>query len=158
MLMQASFEGKVVLVTGGGRGLGHTIAAMFASHGAVGVVADLPSSARLPPPQGMVAADCDVSSEASVAACVGETLERFGRLDVVVANAGLVPGWCTTDTLDFDEWDRVMAVNAKGVAITIAKTAQALRATQGPIVVMGSINSFTAHAHQMLYTAPKHAV
>jgi NAD(P)-dependent dehydrogenase (short-subunit alcohol dehydrogenase family) len=156
--MQSSLKGKVVLVTGGGRGLGHAIAAMFAGQGAVGVVADLPSSTRLAPPHGMLALDCDVSSEPSVAACVAATLEQFGQIDVVIANAGLVPGWRTTENLDFDEWDRVMAVNARGVAITLSKTAKALSATKGSVVVMASINSFAAHGRQMLYTASKHAV
>jgi len=156
--MQSSLKGKVVLVTGGGRGLGHAIAAMFAGQGAVGVVADLPSSTRLAPPHGMLALDCDVSSEPSVAACVAATLEQFGQIDVVIANAGLVPGWRATENLDFDEWDRVMAVNARGVAITLSKTAKALSATKGSVVVMASINSFAAHGRQMLYTASKHAV
>ena len=156
--MQTSLEGKVVLVTGGGRGLGHAIASLFAGQGAIGVVADLPSSSRLEPPSGMIALDCDVSSEASVAACVERTLAHFGKLDVVIANAGLVPGWRATEALDFDEWDRVMAVNTRGVAITIAKTARALGETKGSIVVMASINSYAAHARQMLYTASKHAV
>jgi NAD(P)-dependent dehydrogenase (short-subunit alcohol dehydrogenase family) len=77
---------------------------------------------------------------------------------VVIANAGLVPGWRATENLDFNEWDRVMAVNARGVAITLAKTAKALSATQGCVVVMASINSYEAHGRQMLYTASKHAV
>ena len=156
--MQLSLKGKVVVVTGGGRGLGHAIASMFAGQGAVGVVADLPSPARLEPPHGMIAIDCDVSSETSVSACVAATLERFGKIDIVIANAGIVPGWRATEDLDFDEWDRVMAVNARGAALTIAKTAPALGETQGAIVVMASINAYAAHGRQMLYTASKHAV
>ncbi|EIF35369.1 dehydrogenase of unknown specificity [Burkholderia sp. Ch1-1] len=156
--MQSSLKGKVVLVTGGARGLGHAVATAFAQAGAVGVVADLPSASRMLPPDGMVALDCDVTSEASVAACVAATVEQFGQLDVVIANAGLVPGWRTTEALDFDEWDRVMAVNARGVALTLARTAKALSATRGSVVVMASINAYAAHARQMLYTASKHAV
>jgi len=156
--MQLSLKGKVVLVTGGARGLGHAIATAVAEAGAVGVVADLLSASRMSPPPGMMALDCDVTSESSVAACVAATVEHFGRLDVVIANAGLVPGWRATENLDFNEWDRVMAVNARGVAITLAKTAKALSATQGCVVVMASINSYEAHGRQMLYTASKHAV
>ena len=156
--MQSSLKGKVVLVTGGARGLGHAVATAFAQAGAVGVVADLPSASRMLPPDGMVALDCDVTSEASVATCVAATVEQFGQLDVVIANAGLVPGWRTTEALDFDEWDRVMAVNARGVALTLARTAKALSATRGSVVVMASINAYAAHARQMLYTASKHAV
>ncbi|TDV15682.1 SDR family NAD(P)-dependent oxidoreductase [Paraburkholderia caballeronis] len=156
--MQPLLQDKIVLITGGGRGLGHAIGTLFAAHGARGALADLPSCRREPLPESMIALDCDVTSEASVDACVGATLERFGRIDVVVANAGVVPGWRATEALDFDEWDRGMAVNVKGVAITIARTADALRATRGVVVAMGSINSFTAHPRQMLYTASKHAV
>ncbi|WP_322103293.1 SDR family oxidoreductase [Paraburkholderia sp. J41] len=156
--MRSLLENKVVLITGAGRGLGHAIGMLFATHGAQGVLADLPGSPREAAPASLIAADCDVTQAASVSACIALTLERFGRLDVLIANAGLVPGWRATQALDFDEWDRVMAVNARGVAMMLAQAAPALRESRGNVVAMGSINSFTAHPQQMLYTASKHAV
>ncbi|MBN3727153.1 SDR family NAD(P)-dependent oxidoreductase [Burkholderia sp. Ac-20379] len=156
--MQGLLDGKVVLVTGAGRGLGHAIGTLFAAHGAAGVLSDLPGTEREAAPAAMQALDCDVTDEASVRACIDGTIARFGRLDVLVANAGVVPGWRATDALDFDEWDRVMAVNVRGIAAMLSHAAPVLRASRGAVVAMGSINSFTAHPRQMLYTASKHAV
>jgi NAD(P)-dependent dehydrogenase (short-subunit alcohol dehydrogenase family) len=157
--MSGLLEGKVALITGGLRGLGLAVAHQFSEAGSVGSLLDLvpaPGSAALP--AGFESILGDVSEEASIAAAVSALLKRHGRLDVVVANAGLVPPWRETQDLDFAEWDRVMAINVRGVAATMKHAAPAMRATGGAIVAMASINAFTAHPRQMLYTASKHAV
>jgi NAD(P)-dependent dehydrogenase (short-subunit alcohol dehydrogenase family) len=79
-----------------------------------------------------------------------------GPLDVVVANAGLVPPWRDTASLDLEEWDRVFAVNVRGLAVTLKAATPALR-RGASVIVTCSINSYKAAGNQMLYTATKHA-
>lgn len=151
-------EGRIALITGGSRGLGLAIGTRFAAAGAEGSLLDLAdaiSGATPPPGFGFVAGD--VADEGSLVEAVAEMVRRFGRIDCLVANAGLVPPWSETETLDLAEWDRVMAVNARGVAATLKHAVPAMRAQGGSIVVMASINAFAAHPRQMLYTASKHA-
>jgi NAD(P)-dependent dehydrogenase (short-subunit alcohol dehydrogenase family) len=76
---------------------------------------------------------------------------------VLVANAGLVPPWREVSALDVAEWDRVFAVNVRGVALTM-KHALPRMGEGASIIAMGSIMSEKAAARQSLYTATKHAV
>jgi NAD(P)-dependent dehydrogenase (short-subunit alcohol dehydrogenase family) len=109
-------------------------------------------------PEGWLALEADVGVEADVEAAVAATVERFGRLDVVVANAGIVPPWSDTAELDLEQLDRVFAVNVRGVAATLKHAVRALSANGGSIVVMASLNAWRAHPSQPVYTASKHAV
>jgi NAD(P)-dependent dehydrogenase (short-subunit alcohol dehydrogenase family) len=154
----ALLDSRVCLITGGSRGLGLAIAQRFAAEGAVGVALDLAFPTPNPLPAGFAAMVGDVGEEAALQAAVKAVVDRHGRLDVVVANAGLVPPWRETEDLDMAEWDRVMAVNVRGVAATIKQATPVMKSTGGAIVAMASINSFLAHPRQMLYTASKHAV
>jgi NAD(P)-dependent dehydrogenase (short-subunit alcohol dehydrogenase family) len=157
--MTGLLAGRVALVTGGAGGLGRAAAAALAAAGAVGGIVDLADAlAAGDAVPGFVAISGDVTDAASLTAAVAAVVARFGRLDVVVANAGLVPPWRETAALDWDEWDRVMAVNVRGVAGVISAAVPALCVQGGAVVEMASINSFTAHPLQMLYTASKHAV
>nr|MBA2333145.1 SDR family oxidoreductase [Actinomycetota bacterium] len=127
----------------------------FAAVGATGAVVDLEVGTSPPGWAGLAA---DVTVEATVAAAFAETRERFCRLDVVVANAGIVPAWSETDELDLAELDAVFAVNVRGVAATLKHGVAALRENGGSIVVMASLNAWRAHRSQPVYTASKHAV
>ena len=112
--------GRSALVTGGARGIGRAIVGQFAAHGARGMVLDLEAvlaEAALPP--GFAAQVVDVTREEEIAAAFAAAGTAFGRLDIVVANAGIVPHWRETAGLDLEEWNRVFAVNARGIALTL---------------------------------------
>ena len=158
--MAGLLDGRVALVTGGTRGLGWAIAALFAAQGARGLLVDRAEAVGVAEPlPGFETFAGDVTEEAAVAAAVAAAVERHGRLDIVVANAGIVPPWRETAGLDLAEWDRVMAVNVRGVAVTLKHAGSALAAVGGgSIVAMASVNAYAAHAQQMAYTASKHAV
>ena len=154
--MTTRLDGRTAFVTGGAAGLGSVISRYLGDAGASGLVLD--AAARCPElPAGWSSLQGDVASEKDVAAAVASIDERFGGLDIVIANAGLVPPWRETANLDLDEWDRVFAVNVRGVAATIKHSVPLLRKNGGSIVVMGSLNSRRAHPQQCLYTATKHA-
>ena len=126
--MSEFLRGRVALVTGGSRGLGLAIVEAFSGAGATGLALDLESqrgSANLP--AGFEFAAADVRAEADLAAAFSSAREKFGRVDVVVANAGLVPPWRETEGLDLEEWDRVFAVNARGVAATLKHAVPVMR-------------------------------
>jgi NAD(P)-dependent dehydrogenase (short-subunit alcohol dehydrogenase family) len=148
-------DGRVTLVTGGTRGLGAAIAHTFAAAGATGAVVDLESG---PCPQGWISLAADVTIESDVEHAVQATTARFGRLDVIVANAGIVPPWSATTDLDLEQLDRTLAVNVRGVAATLKHGARALPRDGGAIVVTASMNSHRAALSQGSYTASKHAV
>ncbi|MDQ2891027.1 MAG: SDR family oxidoreductase [Gemmatimonadota bacterium] len=119
--MTGRFDGKVALVTGGASGIGLACVKRFASEGARVVVADrdvkdegdATTAAKAAGAPDAWACACDVSVEAQVAACVTGAMQRFGRLDVIVNNAGLMTFKALTD-LDGDDWNRVLAVDLLG--------------------------------------------
>jgi NAD(P)-dependent dehydrogenase (short-subunit alcohol dehydrogenase family) len=145
--MSALLAGRVAAVTGGARGLGAAIATRFRAEGAQIVTLDLTGGDE----------PCDVTEEDQVAAAFARIGARHGRVDVLVANAGLVPPWRELTALDMAEWDRVFAVNVRGVALCL-KHAAPLMPRGGAVVAMGSIMSERGAARQALYNATKHAV
>lgn len=152
-----SLDGRIALVTGTATGLGRTIAREFGAAGACGVGIDI-AGQQPELPDDWIAVRGDVADERDLAAAIRQVGERFGRLDIVVANAGLVPPWHDTEDIDLDEWDRVFAVNVRGVAATIKLAVPMMKERGGTIVVMASLTSRQAHPGQCLYVATKHAV
>lgn len=155
--MSAGLEGRIAFVTGTTTGLGRCIARVFAEAGATGVGFDTMDDAGSLP-EGWRFVRGDVADEAALAGAIETIRKEYGRLDVAVANAGVVPPWSETAAIDLDDWDRVFAVNVRGVVATIKHAALLMRDTGGSIVAMGSLNSRRAHPKQCAYTASKHAV
>lgn len=144
--------GKVVLVTGGARGIGAAAAAELVRRGAVPVLADVDADAAA-----STAADlaglgledplvvaCDVTDLASCEAAVAATIARQGRLDVVWANAGIGTGG-PAELMDTDGWARVVEVNLIGAFRTVRAALPAIIESRGHVVVTCSLASF-AHA------------
>ena len=155
--MSPLLEGRVAFVTGGAGGIGRAIVDAMAAEGARGVVFDTAEPVA-PLPDGFALHTGDVTCEDDLRAGVAAAVAAHGRLDTVVANAGIVPAWSETEHLDLDLWDRTFAINVRGVAATIKHAVAPMKATGGAVVVMASLNSQRAHPRQCLYTATKHAV
>lgn len=152
-------QGRRALVTGAARGLGAAIGRTFCDAGARVAVLDQPSALTAPAAwQGDLAIACDIADPVAVGQSITQVVASLGGLDIVVANAGVVPPWRPTEELDFAEWDAVMAVNVRGVAATLAHAVPHLKARGGTIILMASINAMVSHPRQMLYTTSKHAV
>jgi NAD(P)-dependent dehydrogenase (short-subunit alcohol dehydrogenase family) len=137
------FAGKVVLITGGGGALGRASALRFAEEGASVVIADLDEgrgrAVAAEVGSRSIAVRADVTQPEDCTAMVKAAQDRFGKLDVVFANAGV--GGDKAEFLDMpiEEWDRVMGVNIRGLALTCKAAAPALiDADGGSIVLMGS--------------------
>ncbi|WP_431300235.1 SDR family NAD(P)-dependent oxidoreductase [Tabrizicola sp. BL-A-41-H6] len=159
MTLGTDLSGRTAVVTGGISGLGRAIAERLALAGATITVVDtVDALARSVLPEGWTSFAADLGSLDSMSH-LRSLADSLGSVDIVIANAGLVPPWRGVAALDAAEWQRVMAVNVWGVAATLGAFAGALARTgRGSAVVMASINGYRAHPSQMLYTASKHAV
>jgi len=111
-------DGRVAIVTGAAQGIGKAIADKLAAEGGTVVAADVNGEgAERAAPAGGAGLQVDVSKEEEVKRLVDETTSRFGKLDVLVNNAAIVP-FTPWDDVDFGEWRRIMAVNLDGVFLT----------------------------------------
>jgi NAD(P)-dependent dehydrogenase (short-subunit alcohol dehydrogenase family) len=146
-------DGRVAVVTGGANGLGFAITQRFAAEGAGGYVLDLPAALGNELPSSWEPVPVDVGDEQSVA----EAFARIGRCDVVVAAAGIVPGWAATADVELTTWDDVFRVNVRGVMATIKHAAPVL-SDGGAIIAMGSLNSWRGDPNIAAYVGSKHAV
>jgi len=161
-------DGKVTIITGGGSGMGKTAAEMFAKEGARVVVSDVSEAAG----QGVVDAvkaaggeatfvRADVSREDDARAMVQHAVATYGRLDALYNNAGIMPeaDHSVIDT-DVDTWDKVMAVNVRGVFLGCKYAIpQMLEQGSGSIINIASfVAALGCSVPQDAYTASKGAV
>jgi NAD(P)-dependent dehydrogenase (short-subunit alcohol dehydrogenase family) len=161
-----SFEGKVALVTGAGSGLGLATAKAFAESGASVVLADsnemaAGSAAKELTAQGhkVLAIRCDVADDAQVEAMVQQTVAAFGRLDAAYNNAGIQNILAETADSSRNDYDRVMAVNLRGVWSCMKFELQQMRRQgSGAIVNCSSLGGLVGGAGRGTYHAAKHGV
>ncbi len=156
---------RVAVVTGGGSGIGRAIALRLAREGARVVVGDLdPDAARAVAEEARAAggvadpAAVDVRDPVSVAALIDAAVDRWGQLDVAVANAGIgVAGDALGQSVE--EWDRMFAVNSRGCFLTCQSALRAMVPRgSGSIVAMASIGGMVGLAGRAGYCASKAAV
>jgi NAD(P)-dependent dehydrogenase (short-subunit alcohol dehydrogenase family) len=159
-------EGKVAIVSGAASGMGAATARRLAKEGAKVVIADM-----LEEEGRQVAADItrangtaefmrlDVTNEADWRAVVEATVQKYGKLDILVNNAG-ISGSAVSDMLNTDTWDKLMAVNARGVFLGTKHAVLAMKeAGGGSIVNLSSIAGVAGSARtHMGYQASKGAV
>ena len=164
--MKSSFENKVALVTGAGAGIGLVTARAFAAAGAAVVLADLNEHAVHAEAEALTVAGhqalavrCDVADEAGVAAMVERTVDTFGRLDAAFNNAGIHVAVAATADVDSTDFDRVVAINLRGVFACMKYELRQMRAqASGAIVNCSSQSGFVGIPGLGAYTASKHGV
>lgn len=153
--------GKVGLITGAASGMGAATARRFAAEGAAVMIADQLHAEGLAEAAAIGAAfqPLDVTDPAQWQAAVAAAEARFGKLDVLVNNAG-ISGSAVADMLDLEAWDRLMAVNARGVFLGTRAAIPAMRrAGGGAIVNLSSISGVAGQTMvHMGYNASKGAV
>jgi NAD(P)-dependent dehydrogenase (short-subunit alcohol dehydrogenase family) len=155
------FAGRAVLITGGNRGIGLATAGRFAAEGALVMLmarrADRGAAAAATVPgAAFVTGDVRVAADATRA--VAATLERFGRLDVLVNNAGVIYRNRPVDVLTEAEWDETFDVNVKGAFLMTRAALASLRATGGTVVNVASYVALVGFAGAAAYAASKAAL
>jgi NAD(P)-dependent dehydrogenase (short-subunit alcohol dehydrogenase family) len=162
MLDQFSLNSKVAIVTGSTRGIGRAIAEGLASAGAAVVVngrsAESVKTAvdAIPNSLGVVA---DVSKAADVDELIQKTMDKFGRIDILINNAGISPYFKPAETLKEAEWDEIMAVNLKGVFLCCEAVGRVMIPQKsGRIINISSIGGQIALPRLLAYCAAKGAV
>ncbi len=153
--MAGDFDGLVALVTGGASGIGAAIARRLMAEGARVAVLDRDVSAA---PEGTFAVRADVTDDASVRVAVDAVVAEFGRLDVLVNNAGIGAQGTVADN-DDAEWSRVLDLNVLGIVRTSRAALPALRRSPAAVIVnTGSIAATAGLPQRALYSASKGAV
>ncbi|WP_280243651.1 SDR family oxidoreductase [Nocardia abscessus] len=139
-------RGKTALITGAGQGIGRELATLLHRRGASIALVDIDQAAAQAAASALgersLAISADVADREAMEKATSRTVERFGRLDVVVANAGVVPKPATLRTMDTDSFDRVIGVNLTGAFNTVRPALDHVIAVRGHIVVVSSCAAF----------------
>src|SRR5512133_1508430 len=140
-------SGKVALVTGAGSGIGKAAALLLAKEGArvgalshdAGEVKQTVDEIQSVGGQGLPLA-ADVSQPEQVRGAIADLAGRWGRLDIVFANAGINGVWAPLEELSPEEWDRTLDINLKGTFLTVKYAVPYLRKQGGSVVITSSVN------------------
>jgi len=154
--------GKVVLITGAARGIGFAVAQAAHSRGASVALIDLDEeiaaeSARVVGSRA-IGIGADVRDRRQIEAAFERTVAEFGKVDVVVANAGIAPETTSTLTIPTDEWERVIEVNLYGVWRTVRAGMEQVVANRGQFVLVSSSYAFMNGVNNSSYATAKAGV
>ena len=165
--MLGNVKDKVSLITGAASGLGKGIAIKFAENGSHVVIADLDltvaqaTADELTKEFGVstLAVQMDVTSEEQVQAGVDATIAKFGRIDVLVSNAG-IQIIAPIVEFEFAKWKKLLDIHLNGTFLTTKACMQKMieKKNGGRVIVMGSIHSVEASVNKSAYVAAKHAL
>jgi 3-oxoacyl-[acyl-carrier protein] reductase len=155
-------ENQVALITGGARGIGREIALLFAQEGADVALFDIAEPQLAQTTQELerlgrraVGLVVDVTSAAAVDEAVSKVLDKLGRLDILINNAGITQDGLLV-RMDETQWDRVLDINLKGAFLcTRAVSKVMLKARRGRIVSIASVVGLIGNAGQANYAASK---
>lgn len=164
--MSKRFEGKTVLITGAGSGIGQETSLAFAEAGAVVIGVD--RSAEGPEKTAAILGEsggrfesitADVADEASVNAAIGRARAVAGRIDCAFNNAGIPQSSALAADLSYEEWERVLRINVTGVWLCMRAEIKLMQVQgSGSIVNTASFLSMHSMPMQTAYVASKHAV
>src|SRR6476620_4866418 len=159
------FDGKVAIITGAASGIGKEIALRFAAAGGIPVIADLnldaaDATAREIKSKGAdaFAVGMNVAEEAAVEKGVADTMSKYGRIDVLVSNAGIQIVKPVVD-FPFADWKRLLAIHLDGAFLTTKACLKHMYAAKsGSIIYMGSVHSKEASRLKAPYVTAKHGL
>jgi meso-butanediol dehydrogenase / (S,S)-butanediol dehydrogenase / diacetyl reductase len=157
-----TLTGKIILLTGGSSGIGYECALKYAEAGAVVVIVsnDAPALASAISTLGAAhhAIFADISQSADVAQAINETLERYGRIDVIHNNAAIAHPSSPLHETSEAEWDQVMNTNLKSIFLTTRYGIPVLKESKGCIINTSSLVAEIGQENHAAYTASKGAV
>ena len=156
-------RGRVALITGGARGIGLAAGAALVGRGAVVALVDVAAdevadaAARLGLDRA-VGLGADVSDRSAIEGAVGAAVERFGGVDIVIANAGIAPAAAPLRVMPSEEFERVIEVNLLGVYRTVRAGLEKVIARRGQVVLVSSVYAFVNGAMLSPYAVAKAGV
>lgn len=160
--MAGRLEGKIAVITGAGSGMGKAMAHRFTQEGAKVVLADISGKQNDVAAElgaGAVAVDCNVADEEQVKALIKTAEDRFGKLDILCNNAGFGGGMAPLHKQSAEHWDKIHAVNIRGVFLGMKYGITSMLETGGGAIVnTGSASAVIGWKHHSVYAAAKAGV
>ena len=157
-------DGKVALITGAASGIGHAIAKRYVEAEGRVAIADLnvdgatKAARELAGNKSAIGIGMDVSNEDQVNAGVAKTIEAFGRVDVLVSNAGIQIVYPIED-FPFSDWKKLLAIHLDGAFLTTKACVKHMyKQNSGALIYMGSVHSHEASPLKSAYVAAKHGI